>query len=82
MANKQEIAVVKTDIKENILVEYGYVTCVSEGIEIACLNLIFMGSVLFERLYAVNFIISLSRVSCGRKIEWSLQRIQTECRNK
>jgi len=84
MANKQEIAVVKTDIKGNILVEDGYVTCVSEGIEIAYLNLIFMGSVPFKRLHAVNFIISLLCVSCGRKIEWSLQRlsIQTERRNK
>jgi len=68
MANKQEIAVVKTDIKGNILVEDGYVTCVSESIEIAYLNLIFMGSVPFGCLHAVNFIISLSRISCRRKI--------------
>jgi len=68
MANK-EIAVVKTDIKRNILMEDGYVTCVSERIEIAYLNLIFMGSVPFGLLHAVNFIISLSCVSCGRKIE-------------
>jgi len=69
MANKQEIAIVKTDIKGNILVEDGYVTCVSEGIEIAYLNIIFMSSVLFGRLHAVNFIISLSCISCRRKIE-------------